>query len=127
MKSRAVLLSMSPDFAFPVVDGVKTIDLRRKFPLGIPKGTRVLIYATAPVSKVVGEARLEEVESLELSKLWKKAVADSQVSRDFFDGYFRELPSGFAVHLAGARRYKQPRDLELATGVTRPPRSYRYL
>ncbi len=62
MNSKDVLLSVKPAYANLLVDGIKTIELRRKFPVDLVPGTKCLIYSSSPTKKVIGECKIAKVE-----------------------------------------------------------------
>jgi predicted transcriptional regulator len=49
------LISIRPGYANAILDGTKTIELRRRVP-ELVSGTRLWIYATRPTAAVVGVA-----------------------------------------------------------------------
>ena len=51
MDTRDILMSVKLQYANLLVDGVKSIELRRKFPEFISSGTKCLIYSTSPEKK----------------------------------------------------------------------------
>lgn len=123
-----VLLSVRPQYANLLVDGVKTIELRRKFPTDLAEGTRCLIYSTSPIQKVIGECKIKSVEKLPISELWKHSADNAMIPWSDFSNYFGDLEHGYAVHVYGYIRYADTKSLCDITGAdTRPPQSYRYL
>ena len=61
-----VLLSVKPQYANLIVDGIKSVELRRKFPTDLRQGTRCLIYSSSPTQKVIGECKIETVTKLSI-------------------------------------------------------------
>jgi len=43
---RGVLISVKPQYANSIVEGVKTIELRKSFPLDLPKDQKLIIYSS---------------------------------------------------------------------------------
>jgi predicted transcriptional regulator len=126
---RDVLFSIHPFYADKILDGQKTVELRRKFPEFGTSGSTALIYATSPVRAVVGTARIKTVFRLSLSKLWKAHGAAACIARGDFDGYFAGQDYGFAIMLDSAKQLKSQLAasvLEVEFGIV-PPQSYRYL
>ncbi len=128
MESRHVLLSVKPQYAGLLVDGVKTVELRRRFPLDLPKGTKCLVYATSPVCSVIGEVRVASVEKLSISKLWKKNAMNACIGWQHFKEYFMGVEEGCAIYTYAYLRYYQPIKLnKLGKSNLTAPQSYRYL
>lgn len=57
---RAMLLSVHPRFAAAILEGTKTVEVRRQR-VAAPSGTPVLLYATAPTMALVGMALIASV------------------------------------------------------------------
>ena len=63
------LLSIHPEFVERIVDGSKTIELRR---ISLPAELRhVVVYATAPVMKIVGYFDVEEIVQDSPANVWR--------------------------------------------------------
>ena len=126
---RNILFSIRPFYADKILEGLKTVELRRKFPEFGTAGSTALIYATSPVSAIVGTARIKSVSKLSLSKLWKAHGAAACIAKGDFDAYFAGQDYGFAIMLDSARQLMSQitaSDLEIEFGIV-PPQSYRYL
>ncbi|SFO06949.1 ASCH domain-containing protein [Amycolatopsis rubida] len=54
-------MSLRPRFAEAILDGTKTIELRRTR-VSAPPGTKLVLYASAPTMAVVGIATLIGIE-----------------------------------------------------------------
>jgi predicted transcriptional regulator len=48
------VLSIKPEYATKIVEGLKKVELRRRFPYGTVTGARLYIYATVPIQAVIG-------------------------------------------------------------------------
>lgn len=127
--TRDVLVSVRPQFASKILDGQKTVELRRRFSEVGANGAVIFIYSTSPISAVVGSARINCVLKLPVSKIWKEHGAAACISKPEFDEYFAGLKYGFAILLEGVQRLKKQvtaADLEVQFGIV-PPQSYRYV
>lgn len=126
---RDVLVSVRPKFAFRILSGAKTVELRRKFPETAATGALALLYSSSPVRAIVGYARIREVLRLPISKLWRKHGTAACVSKTEFDDYFRGLKFGYAIFLENIRLLNPQigaADLQAEFGIV-PPQSYRYV
>ncbi|SUF92800.1 bacteriophage protein [Salmonella enterica] len=65
-----VLLSIKPEFAESILEGEKRFEFRKTIFRNKDVKT-VVIYATMPVGKVIGEFDIADILSSEPSDLWK--------------------------------------------------------
>jgi predicted transcriptional regulator len=122
----SVLLSIKPQYAEAILDGRKTFELRRKIFRNRSVNTMV-IYSSSPVQRVVGEVEIQEVLEAAPDDLWEKTSDGAAVEREFFDQYFAERKTGYAVRVTRPQRYDKPRSLSEHYGLARPPQSFCYL
>lgn len=124
-----IFVSIHPQYAEKILDGIKTIELRRRFPtLNGFKG-RLLIYSTTPIKSVIGFAEIEEVYHLPIKELWSEHSQSAYISRSDFLEYFSGLTDGYAIELKNPQRFAEPISidyLKLNYGMI-APQSYRYL
>lgn len=121
-----VLLSVKPRFADAILDGKKTFEFRRAVFRRANVRT-VVLYASSPTSKVVGEFTVDEVLSLELDALWKSTRNGGAIDREYFYRYFEGRSAGYALKVKCPRRYRSPLCLRRDFGIECPPQSFRYL
>jgi predicted transcriptional regulator len=127
--TRDVLVSVQPKFASKIVEGSKTVELRRKFRETAATGAFALIYCSSPVRAAVGYARIHEVLRLPTARLWREHGVAACISKKEFDDYFRGQNFGFAIILDKINLLNPQiaaADLEREFGIV-PPQSYRYL
>jgi predicted transcriptional regulator len=74
-----VLLSIRPEFVEKILSGEKLFEYRRR-PFTRKCVSRMLIYATSPVCRVVGECQIDGVLSLPKPALWKSTKMQSGIS-----------------------------------------------
>ncbi|CAM4108476.1 ASCH domain-containing protein [Enterobacter hormaechei] len=121
-----VLLSIKPEYAESILLGNKKYEFRKSIFRNKDVKT-VVIYATMPVGKVIGEFEIDGILALDPTELWKKTKRYAGISRDFFDSYFSERERGFAIQVKNPKRYDIPMKLhELVPGAV-PPQSFRYI
>jgi predicted transcriptional regulator len=126
---RDVLVSIRPFYASKILDGHKTVELRRKFPEVSAIGATALIYSSSPVSAIVGCARIKHVLKLPVSRIWREHGAAACISKDEFYAYFAGLRYGFAIFFENVQSLKKQlkaTDLAAQFGIV-PPQSYRYV
>lgn len=105
---RDIIISIKPNYSSKIFDGIKTIELRRRFPLSVTPGATAYIYSTSPEMALLGAIKIENVERLEISVLWKKHGRSASIKKDDFDQYFSGLEEGFALKLSTPYRFKRP-------------------
>jgi predicted transcriptional regulator len=121
-----VLLSVKPRFAEAILAGVKTFEFRRVLFKRHDIKT-IVLYASSPTCKVVGEFTLDEVLSLEPDALWGATCGKGAIDREYFDQYFQGRQTGHALKVKRARRYRAPLCLRADFGIEHPPQSFCYL
>jgi predicted transcriptional regulator/transcriptional regulator with XRE-family HTH domain len=127
--SRDVIFSIRPVHAEKILDGSKTVELRRRFTGGVRPGTLALIYSTSPTSALTGSARIKEVERLTVLDLWEKHCSSACLYKREFEDYFSGVDSGYAIVLTSAKPLVRPvglPELRQRFGFE-PPQSYQYV
>ncbi|ABQ54184.1 TPA: ASCH domain-containing protein [Legionella pneumophila subsp. pneumophila] len=120
-----VLLSIKPEYAEKILNGKKKFEFRKVIPKAGAK--TVLLYATKPIGKVVGEFEVDSFLSEKPNKLWDLTSSFSGISECFFYKYFEGYETAHAFKISKVYRYKEPVDIKtvLASGVI--PQSFCYL
>lgn len=120
-----VLLSIKPEFAERIFDGTKKYEFRRSI-FKNPDVKTVIVYASSPVQRVIGEFDIETVLKGSPRDLWKKTKKDSGITEEFFFSYFLERDEGFAIKVKRTRRFRKSRCLRASYDVS-PPQSFCYI
>ena len=97
------IISIYPNHADAILDGRKTIELRRRIPT-LPTGTRLWIYATRPTGAIVGYVTIREVSRARPLTIWRKYRAAAAVDYATFAAYFAGAKEAVAILLATAKR-----------------------
>ena len=126
---QAILLSIKPGYAVHILNGSKTVELRRTRPR-VDHGAIALIYATSPVCALVGCARVVGITQAPPAELWARVEGAAGLDRFAYDTYFAGASNGVAIFVADATSFPAPIPLdelrEEIPGFT-PPQSYRYM
>lgn len=120
-----VLLSIKPEFAYKIFEGSKKYEYRRVI-FKNKKIKKIIVYASAPVSKVIGEFEIDEVIKDEPKALWKTTKKQSGISEKYFKQYFDGKSIGFAIKVKKTQKYRNPKCLKQTYGV-KPPQSFQYI
>lgn len=121
-----VLLSIKPEYADRIFSGEKKFEFRKAV-FKNSEVTTVVIYATMPVGKVVGEFEIDAIIKERPSKLWQITSEFSGITKDFFESYFHGRKAGYAIRVKKATRYEEPQDLTTLLPAGVPPQSFCYL
>ena len=121
-----VLLSVKPRFAEAILAGKKIFEFRRALFRRQDVNT-VVLYASSPTCKVVGEFTIDEVLMLGLEALWESTRNGGAIDRQYFDQYFEGRSSGYALKVKRVHRYRAPLCLRKDLGISHPPQSFCYL
>jgi predicted transcriptional regulator len=120
-----VLLSIKPEFANKIFNGEKKYEYRKS--LFKNESIRVVVvYASSPISKVIGEFEIDDIIVDDLQGLWEKTEAYAGISRDYYYKYFGAKSKGYAIKIKNAIRYPSAENLKEKYNIT-PPQSFAYL
>jgi len=120
-----VLLSIKPEYAFKIFDGTKKFEFRKVI-FKNPSISTVVVYASSPVRKVIGEFEIDDIFSLDPDIIWKMTKKFSGISEEFFYQYFEDREIAHAIKIKNTKRYKNPLSLKDDFNVS-PPQSYVYI
>ncbi len=120
-----VLLSIKPEFATKIFNGTKRYEYRRTIfkKAGI---TTIVVYASNPISKVIGEFEIEGIIQEDPELIWEKTGQHGGISKERFLNYFEKRTKGYAIKVGDAREYDVPITLNTLS-VASPPQSFAYL
>ena len=121
-----ILLSIKPKYADKIFEGSKRFEFRK----AVHKNrdvTTVVVYATKPVGKVIGEFTVSDVHQDSASRLWKKTKTASGISKEFFLDYFAGRDKCFAIEVKNTTLYPEPLNLIDVLPNGHPPQSFVYL
>lgn len=124
MKLGAYLFSIHPQFSNKILLGLKRFEYRRsKAKVFFP---RMIIYATAPISMIVGEVTVDKVIGDCPLEIWRLTKEFSGVNFEDFGEYFKEKKMAYAYCLSNPKGYRTYVDLK-EIGITSPPQSFVYI
>jgi predicted transcriptional regulator len=120
-----VLLSIKPEFAEKIFQGTKQFEFRRTIFKNKDIKT-VVVYASSPVQKVIGEFEIGSIIKEDLASLWQQTKRKAGIEEAYFYDYFVDKAEGYAIQVKSAKRYKEPLSLQKDYGLA-PPQSFLYL
>lgn len=125
---KGVILSIKPQYYERIRRGQKTVELRRRFPQ-LVVGTVALVYASAPLSAIVGVLVVSEVLRTSPNELWDLVHERAGISRDEFDRYYvgADEANGLVVADVRPSRPISLAELKSIWPSFCPPQSFRYV
>jgi len=121
-----VLLSIKPEFAEKIFNGTKKFEFRKSIFKNQQIKT-VVVYASSPVQKVIGEFEIEEIISEKPSKLWERTEKFAGITKAYFEEYFSIKDIAYAIKISKAKSFEEPLSLQNDYGINSPPQSFMYL
>ncbi|KAA0126109.1 ASCH domain-containing protein [Chryseobacterium sp. SN22] len=119
-----VVLSIKPEFAEKIFEGTKKFEFRKSIFKNRDVET-VIVYASSPMQKVIGEFDIEHIINDKLEELWELTHIHAGITEEYFYEYFQDKDSGFAIKIKEFRKYKIPKDLKEDFNLL-PPQSFSY-
>lgn len=120
-----VLMSIKPEFAEKIFNGTKKYEFRRSL-FKNPNVKTIVVYASSPVQRVIGEFEIETILNFEPDILWEKTKDFAGISEEYFFDYFENKLSGFAIKIKKTKRYEKALSLQKEYNA-KPPQSFMYL
>lgn len=120
-----VLLSIKPEFADKIFDGTKKYEYRKS----IFKRTdirKIIVYASSPIKKVIGEFTIEDILNDKVELIWENTALLSGITKKFYLTYFENKDKAYAIKIGHATRYNRARKLS-DYNIHFAPQSFTYL
>ncbi|WGL59429.1 ASCH domain-containing protein [Pigmentibacter sp. JX0631] len=125
-KDKSILLSLHPDFALKILEGKKRLEFRRRFPI-LPTGTKVYIYATKPVGKILGECQILSIKKIE-AQFADFYIQKSGDNREEVLNYIRGLQEFIVLEIRNPIKLNEPAFIQdLFSEIKRAPMSFCYV
>lgn len=124
---RALFISIKPQYANAILEGRKTVELRRTRP-NLPDGSLVILYSSTPTRAVVGWAQLSGVREGTPLEIWNQYGHAAAIDEPEYDIYFDGTEQAFALELNGVVTAAQQVPLSVIRSIgIQPPQSWRYV
>lgn len=124
MKTKTIILSIHPQHIDKIFSGEKLYEYRKRIPTDIQC---FIIYATAPIKKIVAIVEVDSVLKETPKSLWELTKKHSGVSYDFFMNYFDKAPDAYAIKFRHIYKLPNHMDITVLDGIKRAPQSYAYV
>lgn len=128
-KPQVLLLSIKPQYVEKILDGQKTVELRKVKPQ-LEIGDFILVYESSPSKSLIGWFEIKEIICEKPKILWKKVKNDAGVTKKEFDTYYQKSDMGVAIRIEDRHTIKKPIPLHTVREKWtkfRPPQSFHYL
>jgi len=120
-----VLLSIKPEFALRIFDGSKKYEYRRII-FKRREVETVVVYASDPIKRIIGEFQISEILHEKPDQLWDKTCNHAGITKIKFLEYFKDHAKGYAIGIKKAQKYQTPLSLDDLM-LSLPPQSFMYL
>lgn len=121
-----VILSIKPEFVEEIISGKKKYEYRKSI-FKRNDISSVVVYATKPYGKVVGEFEIGNILIDEPKNIWEQTKEFSGITKSYFNSYFKGSKKGFAIQIKDFKKYDNPLDLyDFDKGLKVPPQSFCY-
>lgn len=124
--AKRVLLSIKPEFVKKIFTGEKKFEYRKVL-FKNNKINKVVIYASSPVKKVVGEFEIGDILHTTKKELWESTQDKSGITKEFFDEYFSNKELAYAIEIKDTEQYKEPKSLKEDFNISNAPQSFQYI
>ena len=119
-----ILMSIKPVYVEKILSSEKCYEYRKTLPK--KDISKIIIYSTSPVKKVVGEVSVKNILILEKEELWNKTKDKSGTSKEFYDSYFKNKNIAVAYELDEIKIYNPYKELS-DLNINFVPQSFIYL
>lgn len=120
-----VLLPIKPVYAYQILNGKKKFEYRkRKFKRENVES--IVIYATSPVKKIIGEVQLKQVMEDTPYHIWEATHEYGGIDKNDYDEYFKDKTIAVAYGLGTIHPYREEKELA-DINIDYYPQSYVYL
>lgn len=120
-----VILSIKPEFAFKIFSGTKKFEFRRSL-FKNQDVKNIVVYASAPISKVIGEFEIDTIFHQDLKSLWDRTSEFSGITQDYYIDYFVGKDDGYAIKVKNPIMYDNRLCIKESFGLN-PPQSFAYI
>lgn len=120
-----VLLSIKPEFVEKIFAGTKKYEFRKS--LFRKSGVKyVVIYASAPIKRVVGEFEIDDILSDDVDVVWDRTKKYSGITKAFYNSYFQNRKTANAIQIGHITKYEETRPLS-DYNIIQAPQSFCYI
>ena len=120
-----VILSIRPNFCKMILSGQKVYEYRKRIFTRMDVD-KVYVYATKPICKIVGFFTIDEVIADKKNDIWEKTHKDGGISKEFFDAYFKNSDTAYAIKIGQVVKLDNPTDPKSVIKDFHAPQNFMY-
>ena len=120
-----VLLSIKPEFVEKIFAGTKKYEFRKSL-FRRSDVKNVVIYASSPVKRVVGEFEIDDILSDDVDSLWERTKKHSGITKTFYKSYFQNKKTANAIQIGHLIKYEVTKSLS-DYNIHQAPQSFCYI
>lgn len=119
-----ILMSIKPEYVKKIFDGTKKYEYRKtKCKI---KPTKIIVYTSSPIKKVVGEIIIEDILYDKKEIIWDKTKVSGGIEKKNYDKYFEKKEDAIAYKIKEYIKYDSPKELS-EYNIKYAPQSYVYI
>ena len=119
-----VILSIRPNFCKMIFCGQKVYEYRKRI---FTCSDVDKVYATKPICRIVGYFTIDEVIADKKNDLWEKTHKDGGISKEFFDAYFKNSDTAYAIKIGQVVKLDTPIDPKEVIKDFHAPQNFMYV
>lgn len=125
---QTIIMSINPKYWKEIVNLRKIVEYRKRVWSNTSEPTRVIVYATAPMKRVVGEFTTNNIIQGTPKQVWKHTQDMGAISENEFFEYFKNSKQANAIEIKTLNVYKEPDNIDSLKmiGVNSAPQSWQY-
>lgn len=120
-----VLLSIKPEFVRQIFDGTKRYEYR-KILFRDKTIKSVVVYATYPICKVVGEFKIKDIYFDTPTNIWNQTKQYGGIDKERYLEYYKNTKKAVAIQIGTYKEYAQAKKLS-DYGISHAPQSFVYI
>ena len=121
-----VILSIRPNFCKLIFSGQKMYEYRKRV-FNRTDIDRVYIYASKPISKIVGYFTIAAMIEDNLTEIWDITHKSSGISKEYYDAYFKNCDMAHAIKIGEVVKLDNPIDPKEVIKDFHAPQNFMYV
>jgi type I restriction enzyme, S subunit len=122
----SILLSIKPKYVELISNGNKEYEFRKRI-FKFNRSSKIYIYASSPIKKIIGYFIISEIIEDHPKRLWETFEAKSGINESDFFSYFNENSIGYAIRIRNFVKFEEPIDPKKIITNFYPPQSFSYI
>ena len=119
-------MSIKPCFCDSIFKGLKLYEYRKKV-FSRTDVDKAYIYASKPISKIVGYFTIGNIIEDTPSMVWDMTHKQGGITKKQFNDYFKGCKNAHAIEIKDLKRFNEPIDPKQVVKDFTAPQNYRYL